>query len=389
MQDDRANPDAGRAAGPPPADAIRTSGDPALAAVLAEALALSGSVDRATHGFHTYPAGMHADAARLIVAAHPGRAVHDPFCGGGTVLVEAVLQGVRASGTDLSPIATLVSTARTSGPEHATPVRAAARKLAEQAQLRIEAPLPDDLELVQRFFEPHVADELARLAQGIREIDERALRARLWAVFSSILVKVSWRVSDTVNRREPGHRPPGTTAVLFHKRAREYGRMLDGMPAERHVKVRQANALEVGPPPGTGLVLTSPPYPGVYDYLPMQQLRYTWLGLRPPGADMAAEVGSRRSFRAQGRHLAARQWRADTDAWIRRQAEALPAGGRLAVNVGDGLVGDRTVDTLGPTVEAMQAAGLTVIARASADRPDHARERIRIEHFVVGEQPGA
>ena len=52
-------------------------------------------------------------------------------------------------------------------------------------------------------------------------------------------------------------------------------------------------------------------------------------------------------------------------------------------------VGDRTVDTLGPTVEAMQAAGLTVVARASADRPDHARERIRIEHFVVGERPGA
>ena len=28
-----------------------------------------------------------------------------------------------------------------------------------------------------------------------------------------------------------------------------------------------------------GLVLTSPPYPGVYDYLPMQQLRAAWLDL--------------------------------------------------------------------------------------------------------------
>lgn len=383
MQDDQ------RAAGPPPADTIRKAGDPVLADVLAEALALAGTVDRATHGFHTYPAGMHPDAARLVVEAHPGVAVHDPFCGGGTVLVEAVLHGVRASGTDLSPIATLVATARTSGPEHATPVRAGARKLAEAARQRTEAPWPDDVELIQRFFEPHVADELARIVEGIRETEDQATRVRLWAVLSSILVKVSWRVSDTVNRREPGHRPPGTTATLFHKKAREYGRMLEAMPTERDVRVRQADARRVGPPPDTGLVLTSPPYPGVYDYLPMQQIRYTWLGLRPPGQDMAAEVGSRRSFRSAGRHVAAKKWRADTHEWIARQAGGLAPGGRLAVNVGDGLVGDRTVDTLGPTVEAMQAAGLTVVARASADRPDHARERIRIEHFVVGERPGA
>jgi hypothetical protein len=35
----------------------------------------------------------------------------------------------------------------------------------------------------------------------------------------------------------------------------------------------------------------------------------------------------------------------------------------------------------------MRAAGLRVIARASADRPDHARSAIRIEHIVLGEKP--
>ena len=38
-------------------------------------------------------------------------------------------------------------------------------------------------------------------------------------------------------------------------------------------------------------MLTSPPYPGVYDYLPMQQLRYAWLDM-DPGSDMAGEIGS-------------------------------------------------------------------------------------------------
>ena len=57
--------------------------------------------------------------------------------------------------------------------------------------------------------------------------------------------------------------------------------------------------------------------------------------------------------------------------------------------VGDGLVGNRMVDALGPTVESMRGSGLQVVARASADRPDHARETIRIEHMIMAERPGA
>ncbi|MEC7949162.1 MAG: hypothetical protein VX265_16450 [Myxococcota bacterium] len=375
-----------RDAGPPAATAIRSDGDESLKGVLAEALSLHGRIDRATHGFHTYPAGMHGDAARLIIEAHPGAAVHDPFCGGGTVLVEAILAGRAASGTDLSPIATLVSTARTSGPEHASPLRSASRRITEAARQRVDAWVPEDAE---RWYEPHVAQELGRLRDGIQAVDEPATRARLWAVFSSIVVKASFRESDTRNRRSVQHRPPGTTAILFHKKARELGRMLDAMPAERAVRVRTADARKVGPAPGTGLVLTSPPYPGVYDYLPMQQLRFLWMDIDPDGRMMAAELGSRRSFRAAGRTDALRGWRQDTADWVARQARALPSGGRIAINVGDGLVAGRTVDTLSVTVEAMRAAGLDIIARASADRPDHARDSIRIEHIVLGEKPGS
>ena len=46
--------------------------------------------DRVTHGFHTYPAGLNPDAARDLLALFPGDSLHDPFCGGGTVLVETI-----------------------------------------------------------------------------------------------------------------------------------------------------------------------------------------------------------------------------------------------------------------------------------------------------------
>ena len=58
----------------------------------------------------------------------------------------------------------------------------------------------------------------------------------------------------------------------------------------------------------------------------------------------------------------------------------------MAIIVGDGLVGNKLVDALFPTVEAMKSAGMRIVARASADRPDHARNAIRIEHLVLAEK---
>lgn len=368
-----------RTPGPSEVDGVRTDGDPEMAAVLARALSYSGREDRDTHNFHTYPAGMHPGCAADIIDACPG-AVHDPFCGGGTVLVEGMLAGRASSGTDISPIAHLVSRARTAPVEMATPVRAAARRITDAAKEPFETTVPD---AVRSWYEPHVAEELGRIRDGIRKEDP-SIQPLLWAVFSAILVKTSYRESDTSNNRVPTQRPPGTTLTLFHKKARLYGRMLETMPGGLpKPTIELGDARETPPPRMVDLVLTSPPYPGVYDYLPMQQLRYAWLDLNP-GASFSHEIGSRRDFRARGRSDAIKEWETATRAWIRTQAQALNPGGRMAVVVGDGLVAGRNVDTLDATVKAMEAAGLFIYARASADRPDHARGDVRTEHIVMG-----
>lgn len=374
-----------RMPGPPPPTAVRTVGDPALSELVGRAVAHHGRVERATHHFHTYPAGMHPDSARDLIGAleAPAPGIHDPFCGGGTVLTEALLAGRPASGTDLSPIALWVTRTRTARPEHAGGLRRASRKIAALAQERGPVSIP---EVAYDWYEPHVADELGRIRAEIDSVEEAPVQKLLLGVLSSIVIKASFRESDTSNRRRPYHRPPGTTAVLFHKKARELGRMLDQLPEAGEVRVRMGDARRVGPPEGTGLVLTSPPYPGVYDYVPMQQLRYAWLDL-DPSRGLVGELGSRRQFRAQGRRDALSAWRKDTRAWIACQAEGLLPGGYFAIMVGDGLVGGRAVDTLGPTIEALESAGLDIAARASADRPDHARDTVRTEHLVLAQLP--
>lgn len=377
LPEPKPQPKSSKKQGPVKATKVRQSGDPEISAILAEAVAHSGRAERATHRFHTYPAGMHPDSARQIISLFPG-SVHDPFCGGGTVLVEAILAGRQTSGSDLSPVAELVTRARTSSASHATPLRSAARTIAAAAQLRVDVEVSEEL---QNWYEPHVAQEMGRILKGISESDPE-IQPCLHAVFSSIVVKCSFRESDTSNIRKPYHRPPGTTATLFHKKAREFGRALEQMPSKTTVDLQYGDARFLAPKP-VDWIITSPPYPGVYDYLPMQQLRYWWMGF--PMADrMHREIGARRNFRAKGRGEALDDWRDDTHQWITRQTDSLKVGGHMAILVGDGLVGGKLVDALFPTTEAMKDAGLEIVARASADRPDHARKSVRIEHLVLG-----
>ncbi len=370
-------------------DGVR-DGDDALARVMEDALRQRERVERLTHAFHSYPAGLHPDAAARLLTLGEGP-VLDPFCGGGTVLVEAIASGRDALGTDISPVAALVARTRTALTTEAerTAMRSAARKAADRARvqgLSIHAdmergalpPPPDLPEVLFDWYEPHVLVEMASLHEAIG--NDPMLRA----VFSSIVVKTSYRESDTSNRRVEQRRPPGTAATLFHKRARELGRELEALaaavPEGTRARVHRQDAREQREKEAFGLVLTSPPYPGVYDYVPLQQLRLAWLGA-DPGEAPREEIGSRRAFRAD-RAEATAAWRADTFKWMRVTARALVPGGRLVVVTGDGNVGQRPIDSLGLYTEAAVASGLRRVARASVARWDEGLDRVRPEHAV-------
>ena len=72
-----------------------------------------------THCFHDYPARMIPPlAARLIQAYAPQTGfLFDPYCGSGTSLVEGLLAGLKVAGTDLNPLARLISFAKTHPPK--------------------------------------------------------------------------------------------------------------------------------------------------------------------------------------------------------------------------------------------------------------------------------
>ena len=363
-------------------------GDPNLAEVLLQALSETEPIERWTHGFHTYPAGLHPDAAQALLAGFPGQRVFDPFVGGGTILVEARAAGRVALGSDVSPVALRVARTRAATPpqEVIAHMRATARKLTAAARTATELPPEPILNALQDWYAVHALRELESLRQGIAS-SKPEVRGLLETVFSSILVKTSWRRSDTNPQRERHHRPVGTTAILFHKKARELGRRLEAFaeaipegtpPAE----IKWRDARQSGAP-ACDLILTSPPYPSTYDYLRLQHLRHIWLGDDVP---YPSEIGSRQDWR-QASRKALQQWHLDSIAWVKAVTKNLTPGGHLVVVIGDGITPSGYIDTSRATEESARAAGLVSVARASVEREDHAREAQRWEHAFAFQKP--
>ena len=175
---------------------VETAGNREVAAALAAALDVrAGGHERGrgddpdrvhVHGFHSYPARMHpATAARLVRAALGGAAatVLDPFCGSGTVLVEAMIAGRRAIGTDLNPLAVRLATLKTTPRDrHRARGRSSRRPAASRRSPTSGASGAPARRVATRprtsaTFDPHVLLELDSLRAGISDTGDAA-RAR-------------------------------------------------------------------------------------------------------------------------------------------------------------------------------------------------------------------
>jgi len=69
-----------------------------------------------THGFHLYPARMHPEIAKRLIAKYATdtkKVIFDPFMGSGGVLVEGLLHGNNSIGIDVNPMAVLLSKVKT------------------------------------------------------------------------------------------------------------------------------------------------------------------------------------------------------------------------------------------------------------------------------------
>lgn len=355
------------------------------------------------HGFHTYPARLHPLSARGLVEAFSpwGGVVLDPFCGSGTVLVEARALGRKTTGVDANPLAIELSWLKAIAPSEAfvEHIEATARSVAESAEARRKAKAgatrrygEEDVAL----FDPHVLLELDGLRDAISRIEQLPLRRALLLVLSASLTKFSKRSGDTAPHEAPKRIASGYPIRFFVKKAHELQRRLHdyaallppGAPFPR-LKLGDARKLDTVRPGSVDLVLTSPPYPGVYDYVEQHRARLRWLGLSARHFENA-EIGARRHARAVGYDAALARWQDEFGAVLAEIERVLAPKGCALLVLSDSVLAGRAVYADDVVEDLARRVGLVFGARAAQERPHfHAptanafRQRPRAEHVLM------
>ncbi|KAF0245655.1 MAG: hypothetical protein FD180_1433 [Planctomycetota bacterium] len=376
-------------------------GDPALAAKLAECLAVDPELRLPfTHGFHTYPARMHPHTAERAIALFGGKsgAVLDLFVGSGTVALEAVRAGRPFTGVDIGAVALEIAWARTRvfrGGEERLVDREGFEiaKRAARFDLR-DMPMPDWGTEVESWFSPHTLREIALVLDLIEAVKREDLRRVLRVVLSSVVIRLSKQASDsvTVVDRDWKPWPPRATYRLFSEKCKETAQSLGLLaqdmrdrgvkPVEPEFWLEDARVVKL-PKGAFAIGVSSPPYPGTYDYVFHHFLRYPLFG-EDPGFARANEIGARREFKKGGDAL--KKYESDMTQCVKNALDALAPGAPLLLLIGDGRFGTRDVPAADLVRDIANRLGARVPAGASQQRTEWsfgARAGKKAEHFIL------
>lgn len=253
------------------------------------------------HRVHPFPARMAPVIALRRLRQPKSLRVLDPMSGSGTTLVVAKMLGHEAIGFDTDPLAVMIAKAWCQGVNEDN-IKARAEAVLASAQRRYRNmpvadayPMGADEEtkaFVRFWFDDTNRRQLACLSRAISAVHDDAERSLLWCVLSRMIITKGGGVSRAtdVSHSRP-HRefdiapfkafsqfPIVLKAVL---RAAPFKNQRSDLKA---VKVRQADARAIPLKDGSiDIVITSPPYLNMIDYMRGHKLSLVWLGQRIKG----------------------------------------------------------------------------------------------------------
>jgi len=278
--------------------AARAGGDP-------EYWSFRGRAARGhTHGYLQYPAmmvpGMQGALIRALLEVVPSiRDVLDPFMGSGTVMAEAMLQGLGFAGQDINPLSVLLCRAK-AGPFDAAALRGKATRLEARIARDCGSAIEADFPGLDRWFGPDAARALSRIRRAVRGEPDLWARRFFWvALAETVRLTGNARTSTFKLHIRPAAElearatdPLGTFRAVTGRNLGYLGAHRDALaalgllgPGSRY-RGRLATALAdsaAGVWAGAGrgrhdLLVTSPPYGdngttvpyGQHAYLPLQ-----------------------------------------------------------------------------------------------------------------------
>ena len=252
-----------------------------------------GRRDYATHWVHWYPAKMfHRIPSEFMdtLGLPPPATILDPYCGSGTVLLEANLRGHHTIGIDVNPLATLISHVKTT-PLDPLILQNILDQLVQKARRNRSNPLPQ--QTLDYWIAPSARVGLHRLGIATSEVSNDDCRAFFQVALTNIVRRVSLadpaipplvRLSERRGRYAgPGYRlalqksRSTTTASVYSAflevSAANIRRMTEFHPlgpslGRSKIAPIGCDATNTGLPSGSvDAIITSPPYCGSQKYV--------------------------------------------------------------------------------------------------------------------------
>lgn len=258
--------------------------------------------ERYTHLVHSYPAKLLTQIPYFFLSTDAlcpkDGVVLDPFCGTGTVLLEAVLSGRNAFGADANPLASLISMVKTNYIPKNELLEILYKVMQRAKNTKVKTKYPD---AVSAWYSPQTLPQLSALHMSINEIKDEGKKAFFELCFSSIVRRVSYadpsisvpvhwnpeRFSNNPKRmNEVKSKLEALKTIDVYDRFEAIcqvnidrieslnGQIKDGVKA----KIVSDDARNLGlVSDSVDMVLTSPPYAGAQKYIRASWLNLYWL----------------------------------------------------------------------------------------------------------------
>src|SRR5438876_9476882 len=220
----------------------------------------------ATHSMHPYVAAINPPLAASLISHYvpKGEIILDPFCGGGGVLVEAILQGRRAIGCDVNPLAVLMSRAKTTHLPSGRTLRFY-MSIAEEAERLARRISFDGVPEVVRFW---YRDESLPALKALQAVDCRIECEAQRRLFQTVLsatardVMLTYRGEIRLRKlqgRDLERFQPNVFAA-FKRRALSAIKSVSELPPGSRAEVFTADCRKLTRQQACHTVITSPPY---------------------------------------------------------------------------------------------------------------------------------
>ena len=241
-----------------------------------------------THNFFKYPCKFIPEIPRWAIKRYckeKNSNILDPFLGSGTTLLEALVQGHNAYGTDVDDVAKLITRTKTQifSKEEIREII----KIFNEINLKILKedinPIIPEIDNLEHWFPKENINLLGKLRFLIESIDNKKFKDFFKVCFISIIKRSSFAddaspkpyVSSKVIKK------PVNPIIEFNNVFNKYIigiEKLSEISSNADIRILEGNALDIKLNKKVDLAITSPPYINAFDYGRTLRLENLWLG---------------------------------------------------------------------------------------------------------------